>query len=34
MTPFIVAAAEYAEEKIGDALRILELLYLHVNPKH
>ncbi|KAL8424363.1 hypothetical protein Efla_000820 [Eimeria flavescens] len=29
MTPFIVAAAEYAEENIGDALRILELLYLH-----
>lgn len=29
MTPFIVAVAEYAEEKIGDALRILELLYLH-----
>ncbi|XP_026192458.1 uncharacterized protein LOC34618150 [Cyclospora cayetanensis] len=29
MTPFIVAAAEYAEENVGDALRILELLYLH-----
>ncbi|CDJ58500.1 DHHC zinc finger domain-containing protein, putative [Eimeria maxima] len=29
MTPFLVAAGEFAEEKIGDALRILELIYLH-----